>query len=66
VGRKLDVDDIVGVAEIADRLGVERNTIHRWRERHPDFPEPAAVLKGSLIWAWPDVAAWAKATGRHP
>jgi len=35
-----------------------------WRGRYPDFPEPVATLKAGLVWAWPDVAAWAKKTGR--
>jgi hypothetical protein len=67
VGRKVDVDDLVGAAEIADRLGVAYvETIHSWRRRHPDFPQPVAQLRQALIWSWPDVAAWARATGRLP
>ncbi len=30
----------------------------------PDFPQPVATLKAGLVWAWPDVEKWAKATGR--
>jgi hypothetical protein len=33
--------------------------------RHEDFPAPVATLSAGLVWAWPDVAAWAKATGRE-
>jgi len=59
------VDQLVGAAEIAQRLGVKRATVvHDWRRRHPAFPEPVAELKAGLVWAWPDVAAWAKSTGR--
>ena len=29
------------------------------------LPEPVATLSSGLVWAWPDVAAWAKATGRE-
>jgi hypothetical protein len=65
VGRKVDVDDLVGAAEIADRLGVAYvETVHSWRRRHADFPEPVAKLRQALIWSWPDVEAWARATGR--
>jgi hypothetical protein len=50
---------------IADRLGVAYvETIHTWRRRYPDFPQPVAHLRRALIWSWPDVEAWAKATGR--
>jgi hypothetical protein len=67
VPRKVNVDDLVGAAEIAERLDVAYvETIHSWRRRYPDFPEPIARLKRALIWNWPDVEAWAKLTGRLP
>jgi predicted DNA-binding transcriptional regulator AlpA len=65
MGRKVDVDDLVGAAEIADRLELAHpQSVHTLRKRHADFPEPVAHLKRALGWAWPDVEAWAKATGR--
>lgn len=57
--------DLVGAAEIAERLGVPRSSsIHVWIARYPDFPAPVVKLKGTHIWHWPDVEAWARATGR--
>jgi predicted DNA-binding transcriptional regulator AlpA len=65
VGRKLDVDQLVGAAEIAERLGVARpQVVHSWRRRHADFPKPVAELQQALIWYWPDVADWATKSGR--
>jgi hypothetical protein len=65
VGRKIDVDDLVGAAEIAERLGAaDPRVIHTWRRRYPDFPEPVATLRQAMVWVWPDVARWARATGR--
>ena len=65
MGRKVDVDDLVGAHEIAQRLGVARpQVIHEWRRRHPDFPQPLATLKTALIWDWAEVKTWAKRTGR--
>jgi Putative ATPase subunit of terminase (gpP-like) len=60
------VDDLVGAAEIADRLGATLpQTVHKWRERYPDdFPQPVAKLRQAMVWAWPDVEAWARRTGR--
>jgi hypothetical protein len=59
------VDQLVGAAEIAERLGVKRsNVVHDWRRRHRDFPEPVARLRQALVWAWPDVERWARRTGR--
>lgn len=65
MGRKVDVDDLVGAAEIAERLHLSHaQTVHTLRRRHPDFPDPVASLKRAHVWLWPDVAAWARATGR--
>jgi hypothetical protein len=65
MGRKLDADDLVGAAEIAERLGLAQvQTVHTWRRRYDDFPEPVARLKQALIWSWPDVLVWARTTGR--
>ena len=65
MGRKGDVDDLVGAHEIAQRLGVARpQVIHEWRRRHRDFPEPVATLRTALIWDWGDIQGWARKTHR--
>ena len=59
------MSDLVGASEIAERLGFAHSqTVHTIRRRHDDFPEPVARLKTALVWAWPDVERWARATGR--
>lgn len=69
VGRRVDVDQLVGATDIAERLGFARSQdVHHWRRRDPGFPEPVTVLgggprKGIYVWAWPDVAAWARKKG---
>lgn len=61
----MDVEHLVGTAEIAERIGVKRpQVVHDWIRRHPDFPAPVAQLSNVRVWAWPDVEAWARATGR--
>ena len=62
----IEPSDLVGSAEIAERLGVVRETVLLWRRRHPDFPEPVVTLQQAHVWNWPDVESWAKATGRLP
>jgi hypothetical protein len=65
MGRQVDVNDLVGAAEIADRLDLSHaQTVHTLRKRHTDFPEPVAQLRQALVWSWPDVESWARSTGR--
>lgn len=61
---KVDPADLVGAAEIGERLGIRRQSVHQLRSRHPDFPAPVATLKQAHVWSWPDVEAWARTTGR--
>ena len=65
MGKKVDVDDLVGAHEIAHRLGVARpQVVHEWRRRHRDFPAPVAALKTALIWDWQEIERWAMNTNR--
>jgi hypothetical protein len=64
VGRRYAADELVGVAEIAERLDVGTSVVHDWRRRHTDFPEPVLRLRMGLVWAWPDVRRWAVKTRR--
>jgi hypothetical protein len=66
MGRKVDVDELVGAAEIADRFAWSHTAnVHTMRRRHADFPKPLAVLSGpTYLWDWPSVEKWGKATGR--
>ena len=67
MGRKVDVDQLVGASEIAKRLGLSSaQAVHNWRTRHADFPGPVATLDMGLVWSWPDVEEWARRTGRLP
>lgn len=69
VGRRVDADQLVGATDIAERLGLARSQdVHHLRRRDPTFPEPVTVLgggprKGIYVWAWPDIARWARTKG---
>ena len=60
------MDQLVGTKEIAQRLGVKGGyrVVNDWLRRYPEFPRPVATVSGVRVFAWPDVAAWAKQTGR--
>ncbi len=55
----------VGVAEIARRIDVRPDTVHKWRMRHPDFPDPIADLAAGPVWRWADLEKWLTRTGRR-
>jgi predicted DNA-binding transcriptional regulator AlpA len=57
--------DIVGMGEIADRLGVARTTVWQWRQRDV-LPIPAVIRSNSPLWDWRVIERWARRTGRLP
>lgn len=60
-----NVLDVVGVAEIARKLGVSRQRVHEIIRSDTDFPEPAAELSAGRIWKAPDVERWMSARERR-
>jgi len=66
--------DLVGVDEIAQRLGVPRSTVSMWQTRgwpsggraeRVKAPEPVATISRRMhVYRWSDVERWARATGR--
>lgn len=59
------MEHLVGTAEIAERLGMASpEIVLTWRRRYPDFPQPIAKLQIGMVFNWPEVERWAKATGR--
>ena len=50
--------NLVSHDEIATRLGVEVATVHKWKQRYSDFPDPFVKLKIGPVYWWPDVQEW--------
>ena len=57
--------DLVGVAEIADMLGISRQRVNAIVQTHDDFPEPVAELSAGRIWLREEILDWARRTGRE-
>jgi ParB/RepB/Spo0J family partition protein len=55
--------DPVGVADIAERLGVKQQTVAQWKLRGL-LPKPRWTVSRMPVWQWADIAAWARETGR--
>lgn len=55
--------DPVGLAEIAARLGVARQTAKGWRLAGM-LPPHRWTVSGHPAWEWRDIERWARRTGR--
>lgn len=59
-----DVEELVGLTEVADLVGISKQRVLQLIESDPSFPEPAATLSRGRVWKRADILKWAKATGR--
>jgi len=60
-----DLEDLVGVSDIADFAGVGKAAVSNWTERDLGFPEPLLVISKSIpIYSRLEVALWLVQTGR--
>lgn len=53
----------LGIPEIAERLGVQRETVDQWRARGI-LPDPDWTVGGRPAWRWSTIRRWARETGR--
>lgn len=59
----MSAQELVGVAEIAEMLGVTRQRVNRIVQTSADFPKPVADLSAGRIWRLKDIQIWIK---KHP
>lgn len=55
--------DIVGLKEIAVRMGVKQQTAAAWRHRGL-LPAPEGTVSGAPAWQWQTIEEWGVRTGR--
>lgn len=54
-----DPGALLGVHDIAERFGVQPNTVSVWQLRHDDFPKPLKTIGRHVrLWWAPDVDDW--------
>ena len=58
--------EAVGTKEIAERFGVTREAVNKWRVRGIGFPESRWTVGGDPAWEWTEVESWGRQTGRLP
>lgn len=57
----LDSDLLVGLEDIALRLGLKRlQNVHYYVRTDPTFPQPIGNVGVMGVWSWPDVEEWAR------
>jgi glutathione-regulated potassium-efflux system ancillary protein KefG len=64
---RVNSDDLIGAAEVAQILGLSHhNSVSTYLRRYEDFPRPVVDLSRSRIRLWlrPEVEKWARRTGR--
>lgn len=55
--------DLVGVREIAERLGVANVTVRKWKADGL-MPAPEGTVSGFPAWRWATIRKWAERTNR--
>lgn len=70
VGRRVDVEQLVGLREVAECLGLPRvQTLHYMRRTDSSFPDPiwTRPTQGGhgAVWYWPEIRRWATAAGHE-
>lgn len=64
VRRKVEINDLVSVAKIGERLGRTRSVVYNWQRRRSDVPAPVAMLGIGLVWSLSEVQHWFSETER--
>ena len=66
MGRKVDLDDLIDVGEVAELLGLaHKNSVTTYMRRYDDFPKPAIEFADGKCRAWvrEDVVCWRVSRG---
>jgi hypothetical protein len=63
MGKRVDVDDLIGPQEVADLIGLGNpGGVSVYRRRYADFPGPAVEKGRCVLWLRRDVELWARTT----
>lgn len=60
---EVPVVTLVGYQEIAARLNVSPGALRVARHRGT-LPTPVVLISGMPVWLWPEIARWARKTGK--
>src|ERR1043165_1232 len=54
---------LLGLAEVAELLGVTKQVVNNWKTRRGGFPQPVVELKSGPVWSRDAIANWAISEG---
>jgi len=67
MGRKIDLDDLVDVGQVAEILGLShKNSVSTYLKRYKSFPRPVVEFadKKCRLWLRSEIRKWAQSTDR--
>lgn len=53
-----DLDDLVGLGELAHEFCVTPQAVANWRARYAEFPKPVKVLRCGSLYSRREVVEW--------
>jgi hypothetical protein len=62
-GRTVSIDEIGGLAEVADHYGWNHSTLTTWVNRYADVPTPAKTLRRGALYVISDWDGWRPGEG---
>jgi predicted DNA-binding transcriptional regulator AlpA len=66
MGTKVDLDDLINAAKVAEMIGLaQRNSVSTYRRRHADFPAPVIEDGRCVMWRRSDIKRWMRSRTRQ-
>src|SRR4051812_3623804 len=60
----MELNELLGLAEIAEIAGVTKQVVNNWRLRYDTFPKPIQNLQSGPIWSREKIDIWVKSFKR--
>jgi chromosome partitioning protein len=57
----MGVQNLLGIAEVANLAGVSKQAVANWRTRYDHFPRPVQTLQSGPVWDREKIDTWVKA-----
>jgi glutathione-regulated potassium-efflux system ancillary protein KefG len=68
MGRRVDIDELIDVGEVAEALGLShKNSVSTYSKRYADFPRPVITFADQKcrLWLRSEIEVWARKSARR-